>query len=359
MSYQYGIQLGIPAAVGYSGTVALSAAATYAAYSFVSEGTDTLDGLWILTNARTGTDANISIAFDLRADNNGLPATTSLETHTKTGGWPTTNNTQTFVDVAWATTLTKGQRYWIVVRNVSSAPATDYLTIFHIQMTLTAVNGSPLQPWWTKYQSSDSGATWATATSNSTALALKYSSGLCIGTPFTQSSFSYTSLLAYGTTSVGVEFKSFTNLRVRGLVLGTRGLNSPSGPYYQDLYINRTLISSTEYLGYYSSASSMDAVVEIAPTDIYQGDTVAIMMRCPNGNASNALYLNQVWQSNDIPDLLAIRPWGNTIRVAQLIGGTWTTNLSQLYTPRFGVILDKDTPFPTAPLNRRNSMLMR
>lgn len=359
MSYQYGIQLGIPSPVGYIGTVALSAAATYAAYSFVSECTDTLDGLWILTNARTGTDANISIAFDLRADNAGLPATTSLETHTKTGGWPTTNDTQTFVDVAWTTTLTKGQRYWIVVRNVSSDPSTNYLTISHLPVTLTAVNGSALQPWWTKYQSSDSGATWTAAAPNSTALALKYSSGLCVGTPFSQSGVSYSSIRAYGTTSVGVEFKSFTNIRVRGLVLCVRGYNSPPGPYYQDLYINRTLISSTEYLGYYSGASSMDAVVEIAPTDIYQGDTVAIMIRCPNGDVNNALYLNQVRPSNDIPDLLAIRPWGNTIKVAQLIDGTWTTNLSQLYTPRFGVILDKDTPFPTAPLNRRNSMLMR
>lgn len=356
--------LGIPTAYSTGGFVSLNSATTWIAHAFVADESVPLVGIWLLTTARIGTDANISITVDLRADVGGNPTTDAIETHTQTGGWPTANNSHTYIPLAWSTPLVAGTRYWIVMRNTSAAPATDYLGVYHVSFNCSWSLGtaSLADPTWAKKQSADSGITWGgTAVPGATGVILKYATGGLAGPYYNGSSPAYNNgaNCTYGDNSYGLEFRTPVAINVVGAQMQLRGQGTPVGPFYLEVWVNRVRVQSAEFQGAFLSASAYPVVVVYPrPVTIPAGSWVAVMARASGGaSATHSLYSSQTYATSNIEEIKSLRPFGGQVRaVALSSSGAWTdydTLVLQAH-----VLLCDVNPYPDA-CNRRGSILMR
>lgn len=350
---------GSPFPVGISGTITMNSAAIWGGYSFIATESE-ITGLYLSVNSMTGTMGNIKLTFALQSvDVNGKPSGIDLASTEIIGGW--VNSRLNAVPVSW-TGLTIGARYWVVVKNTSAAPATDYPLITH---SITGINENFANPQTGigKLQTADSGATWTTGAA-ATAIICKFASGRLNVSPRDVTSSSDSATKMYGGRKAGVSFRTPQNafISVSSATLLARGSGTlTTGQLSCELWINGSLAAISPLTiphGIFTSAGSAITSWPFENVIIAPNSLVYVVNSYSAGDASNFLYNNNRAgvQGND-PILKAAKPCGGTMSKIYYDGSTWTTTDTEYYA--CVLLCNPVTPFLPAPLNRRQFNSMR
>lgn len=313
------------------------------AYSFMAYGA-AIDYFWINLSGVTGTDENRSYTFELQADSGGVPSGTVLADYTKTSGY---SAAQIKISPSWSgVSLTLGDRYWIVIKNMASAPATDYVTFRKASVApavLTAVYNTATAPYILRKWN---GTNWTTTVLSQamTTLTIRFADGQLHGVRYRLVAAYDSNWLANTTRIVGGEFMvpDGMALNVRGVTMPL--LNQPQVKYR--VYINRCYVAETPYVQK-SSVSTAYGAYPLLPCNFVArgGDWVAIMS--DTTSASNVQPCGELL--TDDADFLGMKMWKT--RVVKLESGTWTS--SETYVPTISIYLDQDKPFLPIGINRR------
>jgi len=310
-------------------------------YSFIADDLH-LSYFWVNIGAVYGTDANRKITFELQADDGtGKPSGTALGSFEQIGGW--TADTQKKIQPSWsATTLTLGARYWIVCKNTSAAPTTDYVQLYRGQpkpLVIADMYNAVSAPFMRRQFN---GTNWTTVVAQHyTTLTLKYTSGLLSGMA-QQKTIPYDNAYAVSSTrNVGAQITVPLNspvLNIRAVCLHFGGTHTSK----IRAYINRAFVAESSYAnpGLAPQYSNLPISLSAGP-----GDTLALMSETGTWTSmqpGGALI-------TDDTDFRSMQLWSGCH--CKIESGVWYTN--PLYIPNLTLYLDKDQPFSPAPINRR------
>ena len=228
-------------------TLALSAAATWLGMSFLQVKSLTLNAINIYVSAVNGILTNIDCS--LCADASGVPNNTPIETVTKTTGLPTGAGVVQFS--GFTTVLSANTRYWLVFKNNTAIPGTNYLTYQYGNTgTIQVSAGSENEFFgWSKVHTINSGTAWASSVLyNVCGLRLdfsdsSYSGNLIVGIGNPDSTDGSYGVVA----NAGVKFTAPLNviLNVIGVSMLIRKFGTPTGNLSFKVYNNTTLRGQT------------------------------------------------------------------------------------------------------------------
>jgi hypothetical protein len=178
-------------------TLALSAATTRLALSFVCTQSGTLNKVMAYATAVAGSLVGGDLGCDIYSDNPAVGPNAVV-----TGGTSTTV-TATPTGAAWveftglSAEITAGVQYWVVLRNLAAVPATNYPTFGFVSgLPVEVVGGHAFTPGWHKRQSTDGGVTWATSPAfGNSSLRLEFAGGLFGGFPYETTAAANTALI--------------------------------------------------------------------------------------------------------------------------------------------------------------------
>lgn len=328
-------------------TLALNAAATWMAYSFVQDGSKTINKLAAFTSAINGTQANISVSAEIYSDSSGNPGTSLAGPVTLTNlaaGW------WEWAGFTYATTA--GTRYWIVTKNTAGAPATDYPTFRHggLNTSPFETNGG-LHLWgWTKKQSADSGATWATTAVNATfGYRIEYSDATYDGIPCSHLTGAAAAAGVYGTREEGVLITTPADvkLRIRGAVGVVTKTGTPTGNLQFRLYNGTTLLATSTPIPP-GNVSNAYVYAYFATTQVVNpGTSLRIMYsETAQSDTSANRYAPFTYTVQDSAASRGLLPW-SIQRTYTEDGTVGTPTFSELNTQilPIGIILDTDDEF--------------
>lgn len=321
------------------------------AYSFTALDTN-IDYFWISVGTVYGTDANRKVTFTLQSDSGGVPSGTDLVTpYEQVGGFAT--NTSKQITPAWSgVSLTVGTRYWVVVSNTATSPATDYIQIvrmiptpLHLSLTTYNTTGAPYT------RRSFNGTNWTTTVATDhTTLTIRYTSGKTQGLRATRANTYDSEWLVNGTRRVGFEFSCppYAGLNIVGVSVGIMACASALA---MNIFINRALVASSPSVA--GTVSTANGVVMFpVKVSVMPGDTVGVMS---DALPSSSLQIGGELLTNHA-DFISRRPMD--AKIVKLDNETtWTT--SNLVIPFAQIYLDAGQPFAPLPLNRRQFNAMR
>ena len=234
-------------------TLALSAANTWLAYSYVSPIAQTLNNvrayISAIAAAPLAADADCELWSSTAA---GIPNAV-IETVTASDANPAVGWIQYS---GFTTALSAGTQYWLIFKNLNALPATNNWTyrfssaaglprgLFgHLSTTLAAATGA-------KIHTTDAGATWASVIAGGAVMRLGFSGGGFDGTPF--ENLSQTTAVGqgiYSTRECGTYFTLPTNakLNVRGAgIIAAAESGTPTGNFRIRLYRDTTLLATSQ-----------------------------------------------------------------------------------------------------------------
>lgn len=239
------ISIGFPidATVGPT-NLALSTATTYGAFGFQVNASETLSEVTTYYSGTTGTPTALGSTAELHTDTTGDPTAGSTETKTLAGA-PSGAGAQTWT--GYTTALTANTQYWIVFKNATATPASNFQTLQYFQnqpsisktsanSTITGAN--TLGGYVFKYTTD--GTTWSSGGNNpipAFGVRLKFSSGRYLGYMFTNSA-QETSNTVYAARIWGVKFTvpstwPTMNVTSAALQVGSAGTKPASGLVYK------------------------------------------------------------------------------------------------------------------------------
>ncbi len=284
----------MPSTLGLSSTIALSATATWVAFSFVPDQGSQLSKVKLYCNTKTGTLASTDCTCDLYSDASGIP-NASIESRSSI-----TSAVASATWVEWtgfSTTLTAGTRYWLVFKNANGTPASNFPTWFYSASGLgwnaSGVATGVLGWGWDCVQTANSGSAWATQLKNmAVGPRLEFSDGTFAGMPVSdvnRPSGAASGFMAFGKQEVGVKITLPTNasLNIAGLAFGLAKTGTPGAVRFR-LYDGTTLLGTTQsipvanitsnnlfYVAYFSSPIAVTAstVLRAVVGDATSGDT--------------------------------------------------------------------------------------
>lgn len=334
------------------GTLALNTANTWTAVSFIATETS-ISGLYLSLATLTGTVGNVKITVSLRANDPTInrPGTTVIGSDVEvTGGW--TANKLNAITASW-TGLTLGASYWIIVKNTSAAPNTDYPTL-SFSMYSTFETSGPVIFGQGRYNTTDAGSTWGVGGPNS-AVAVKFASGRLSWFPKDATSISDIGIRVYSDRKTGVVFRSpNTWLAVNGAVLPIRGTGTPPNAPYCELWVGGIKKATSSLSPTASSLTGGGSLMQLWPFDnviVPPNSEIWVVVGMAGGDSSNSIYFNARYAINDDAVLKAAKPCNGTMSKIYWDGSSWTTT-----TTEYGacmLLCDPTAPIAAAPLNRR------
>lgn len=239
-----------PTAGGDTQSVALSAAATWASYSFTPKKDKTVAAVSVYLSTKTGTPAASELSCDIYSDNTGVP-NSSLESRTADSS-PASGNR-----IRWSgftTAVTAGTQYHFVMKNTNATPASNFPSYAWTPGGIPVGSSVGSLIWgWNRVGTVNSGAAWATSqASGAGGLVVEYSDGTFEGLPAntaTRPSSVGTGDRAYGVQEVGSLFSlpAGPKFNVCGLWFLVTKVGSPGSLRYR-LYNDRTLLGTTHTL---------------------------------------------------------------------------------------------------------------
>jgi len=201
-------------------SLSLNAAATWLALQFYSEQAKTLNTVRLNLQSKTGTPTAAGCTCDLYSDNgSGNPSGTSLESR------PADSVPANGLWMQWSgftTALTAHTSYWLVFKNNTATPASNFPTY---QWGGTGVGNTNLMGnwsstvnfWgWNKVQTGNSGGTWTTGQNAVMGPRLGYSDGTYDGMPvsgLTRPTNALTTDSSFGKQEAGVKFNVPANMK--------------------------------------------------------------------------------------------------------------------------------------------------
>lgn len=357
-SYFTGPCLGVLPLNGSTSTIALNAApaSLQVGYAFIAMRTDILTAVFLSTTARAGTDVNISITIELQADSSGIPSGVALETVTKTSGWSTTA-VHTEIPVSWSTQLTGGSRYWLVIKNASAAPTTDYITIGFRPLSFVGGTGHTLVGWCKKQYN---GTTWENSVvAGSFGAVIVYGNGDSDGQVLTNldaNSVSGVDTRVYSGQETGVQFTAPPNgaITISGVAQYVAKAGSPTGTLQTNIYVNGSIVATSNAVdaALVSNTGALLTFVFLRSVDIPLSSVVAIVLKASGGDSTTNYFRNNTTYTVSTDSRIQqLKPFGGTFSRVQYASATWTTYPQHV--PWVAVLLDNNTPISPAPINRR------
>jgi hypothetical protein len=329
-------------------TLALSAAATWLAFAFVPSESKTLNKVKIYVSAVSGTLTSFSC--DVYSDSAGAPGSSLSSTSTVTT-MPTTGSPGWTEFTGLSQALTAGTRYWLVFKNLTATPASNFPTVrFGNSAAVPLVLGGATAWGWGKKHSTDSGSTWAgTAIAGSFGWRLEYSDGSFDGLPIEDSStMSVSTGGVYSTRESGAIFTTPANCnwKVRGVVMFAQKVGTPTGNLRFRLYQGTTLLATTDVIPAANittnvlHAAYFSATQTLAPSTSYR----VVLSESTQSDTSSNYYRSSEYLIENNADSKALFPW--SIKRTYFDGASWTETDTSI--PFFGLIGDTDGEFASS-----------
>lgn len=338
-----------------SGTLALSSATTFIAFSVLVRAAVTFTKFRFYGS---GTGTVNSVTVELQADNgSGSPSGTALDTGTitsygNTAAWRECNN------FTGNQTLTPGATYWIVIKNTSTTPASNYPTVtFAYGMLPPWVNTDSSQVRHYKKSTTD-GSTWASAVGTCVAYMAGFADGSWYGVPGYAGGYFNTAGVDRAYTGVELGGVGVTPdeawLNVVGIWGWIRRVGSP-GALRLKIYAGTSLLCQSMDIPQAQTSVSaaaisglFDKVITVSPRTL-----IRAMITAEGGdNASNYYYLSGQFCDADYPQNAP-----SLVTYTRIDGGVATDTAGKH--PAIALLLDAKQPFAVPPINRRQFNSMR
>lgn len=334
---------------GSSTSVTLNSANAWLAFALPVTGPDlTLNTVRVYCPTNNGTQANIGVSANLCGETStGLPDSGNIiETRSiAVGNWSAAPFYPEFT--GFSTALTAGSRYWVVLKNLASAPATDYPSITQPTTgALPTVGGcitSNANTGWATVQTTD-GSAWTTSPRSASGGALwGFSNGGYAGITGPSTSSSMSTKYVYGSRECGAKFTTppVVKLRVTGLAFNLYKAGTPTQKIRFRLYEGDTLLATT-YAGPPVGATPtaggwvtlfFSSVQVLKPATSYR----AVVGEESNSDTVGNMYIPCGASIPDLASQRSVLPFGGTMQMCYL-DGTWTDY--NVNVPWMGLVLD-------------------
>lgn len=336
-------------------TAAMNSATYFMGFSLITRFAQTFNKFRFYA---TGTGTNVTVQVELQADNGaGSPSGTALDTGTltfssNTAQWREVSNFSGY-------TLTPGQLYWVVVKNITATPASNYPTVtFSYGQMPIWVNTDATQCRFYKKATSD-GSTWGSAAGTVASIMFGFSDGSWVGSPVVTSAYFSTSGVdrAYTGVELGGVMTTPDNvmLNVVGIWGWIRKIGSP-GDLQLKLYLGQSLFAQCIDVPAAQTSTSAASISGFfsRPVVLPPKAKIRIMHTSTAGdNTSNYYYLSGQTYDSNYPD--------NAPSVVdtytRLASGTFTDTAGKC--PAMALLLDGANPFLPLPLDRRKYSTLR
>lgn len=338
-----------------SGTLAMNAANTYMAFSVLVRSAKVFSKFRFYAS---GTGEINSITVELQADNgSGNPSGTALDTATIT----TFDNTAAWREATFtgAVSLTAGATYWVVIKNTTGTPTSNYPTVtFTYGLMPPYVNTDSIQVRFAKKSTTDAGSTWANQTGTTGCYMAGFTDGSWYGVPTTTGSYFNTSGVDRAYSGVELGGVGVTPddmwMNVVGAWGWIRRVASP-GVLQFKLYAGTSLLAQSLDVPQAQTSTNAVAIngffgrnIRIPPKTL-----IRLTITADGGdNASNYYYLSGQTGDANYPDN-APTPFSYT----RIESGAATDTPGKF--PAIALILDGYSPAFPAPINRRQFNAMR
>ncbi len=337
-------------------TRALSSATTFAAFSFISEKTLTLNAVKVYASAVTAT-APSGLQLDIYSDSStGVPNASLSNTTTITGGVPAAAAWIEFTGLTQ--TITAGVRYWAVVRNKDASPTVNFVTVQYGASAGGQLHtSSSMSIWgWSKIETTD-GSTWITSVGGLVpALRLQFSDGSYTGFSMQALAAEGTNL-AFGAHEVGVKFTMPGSSTITYSVVGagiykSSNTGTPTGNVRLRLYTGSsstpTLLATSLGQAVAGNSTTGWHVDYFSSTQNITGGTVVrLTLSDSAADSSSACYRVYAATLENDANSLALAPISGTLQETSTTDGTTFTDTSTKIIP-FSLILDRTTPLAKA-----------
>lgn len=336
-----------------SGTLALNTATTYIAFSLLVRKAVTFNKFRFYSSG-TGT---VTVGVELQADNgSSSPSGTALDSGTITtyptsGQWRECNNFTGY-------TLTPGATYWVVIKNTSATPESNYPTVtFNYGMMPPWVNTDAVQVRNFKKSTTD-GTTWASGVATTAGVLFGFTNGTWMGVAATTGGYFYTSGVdrAYSGVEIGAVglTPDFAYLNVIGIWGWIRRVLNP-GDLQLKLYSGTSLIGQCIDVPEAQVNTGAAAISGFFPSNVLVPPKTIFRMTLTataGDNASNYYYTSGQNCDTDYPDNMP-----SNLQETRGVGGVFTDTAGRV--PAMALLLDGNQPFVAQPLNRRQFNSMR
>lgn len=335
-----------------------SIAARYESFSFVLSEAKTLNTIrWPIAYIG-GSPASGDARLDIYSSTTGNVPDATLANSTTTSG---SFAADTWVSqTGFSLALSAGVRYWVVVRNVDGAPATNYFAI--------RVGTGIFPSGWTQYdvdsaytfaESVNSGASWANdAGSGLFPFVLLFSDSTAFGLPYARR---YRALDpdatfgVYSTRERGTLFTTPANFKanVKCLSFQVAKQGSPTGSLRYRLYAGTTLIDTTAtYLASTLASGGgnfplcFTTPVTLSPSTIYRA---VVSETTQSDTSSNYIQTTRFYVADSDATSQTLKPFGSATAGTYYNGSSWSDDTTSLVP--FMMTLDNGSEFAVQGAN--------
>jgi hypothetical protein len=305
----------------------INAAANRWAMAFIPNFTDAtkaLSKILFYIQSVTGTLGANDIVCDIYDDSaTGVPGSSLESRNTVT----TTPTSALWVEATGFTvTLTRGVRYWLVVRNANASPASNYFTVRSLSANaiLSQLFCAHSIWGWSRVISTDSGSTWGSPLSSSVNIRLQYADSTYQGQPLSDQ----TTLVGkvYAGRKSGVYFTTPPNVKlsIASIAMAIAKAGTPTVGAQFEVYDNVTLIGTTDVIPLKSISSGYAHVAHLtSPVTLPVGGIVRIVLAEPsNADSSSNYWQTQGYVIENSAASKALLPFGG-IQKTYYDGSSW------------------------------------
>lgn len=343
-----------PMAVYGSTTTGLDSAANWLACGFVAKAAN-FDGFWFAVN-RYGTDANIIIRCELQAENSAtnLPSGTALAAVDVQGGYTTSVYRKIVLTYSG---LAPGSRYYIVFKNLSALPATDFISVLHMISNMGGNYDNSGTHGLVRRTTINSGSTWPSIIGGYTGVYPIYGGVIdnigLIRETSSASDNAVSEQIVPGI-SIGGDFVTPNRtVPLAAFCFQLRKQSTFTADVSAHVYINRSKVATSHPIPAYGIASSGFPYTFFFPELVMLPPkaNVQIMIESSAGSAGSQYFYTSVLHTINPAnaDLYHLKPFLGTLRKAKLSSGVWTMTDNQ-YHSMFGLMYPDD---PQYSINRR------
>jgi hypothetical protein len=245
--------------------------------------------------------------------------------------------------------LTGGAAYWIVVKNTTGTPGTNYPTLRYYKSQIPYVGSYTAGVAECDYavrQTNDAGTGWASASVryHSGGWRIEYSDGGVQGLPISAVTNASTGTAVYDAREHGALFTTPANakMRVVGAIFGCNKTGSPTSKYRLRLYKGDTLVDTTKLIDPVLVATRTSVRAFFATSRELDASTAyrIVLGSDDSGTCDSSNYLrciSQTYQDSAASRLLMPgRGWYQCY-----LSGTWTDTNTEC--PMIALLLDQDS----------------
>lgn len=316
----------------------------YVAFGFDAPSDLTLSKLRLYfgSNSGTPTDVRVSLYAD---DGTGKPVATGAMGGTESTGITITANAVNEFTWPANTTVAKGTRVHVAVKNYTAGASANLLYITNSIVHI----GSHTTIGLIKYQTTTGDSGWGTAAYGTISGVLEATDGTKLGYIGNNAFASYSS---NADRLFGTVFSIPDNVVVRATGISVVGYKNgaPTFNYRMKLFIEGNLVSEgPDIPGTLISTSARMVYSKITPVTIYPGQRCRIVIHCNGGDGTN--YARTRYLSNLGVSDYDLKPLNASRTLSTDGGATWIDTASDIIP--FWISGEVGTFFQPAPLNRR------